>query len=132
MWKFGLIVLVLCGGAFVIGTMVFSPKVCISCDSSKFKAMADSGEYKIIDVRTEEEYAGGHLANAAQIDFYKTDVFKNYLGTLDKNAKYLIYCRSGNRSRNAMEVMRNKGFISVADLAGGITAWEAQGLPVVK
>jgi len=94
--------------------------------------MAESGEYKIIDIRTEEEYAVGHLVNASQIDYYKTDVFKNYLDTLDKNAKYLIYCRSGNRSRNAMEIMRNKGFKNVADLAGGITAWTTQGLPVVK
>ena len=96
----------------------------------EFKTAIESGDYTLIDIRTEEEYLSGHIAGSTQSDFYQTQEFSNFLETLDKNEKYLIYCRSGNRSNQVLNIMKNKGFTDVSDLAGGISAWTAAGFPV--
>lgn len=103
-----------------------------SIPPTEFKQAVDSGEYKLIDIRTVQEYYEGHLANASQADFYQSVLFENYLDSLDKNDKYLIYCRTGNRTGEALEIMRAKGFKNVSDLDGGIVAWAQNGLPIVK
>jgi len=97
-----------------------------------FQKAINSGEYTLIDIRTEEEYASGHISGAAQIDFYQTQEFSAYLDSLDKSKEYLIYCRSGNRSGQALNIMQDKGFSDASDLAGGISAWIGAGLPIEK
>lgn len=98
----------------------------------QFNQALSSNKYKLIDVRTMEEYKLGHLKNAKQADFRQTQQFSDYLDSLDKKANYLIYCRTGVRSRQAMRMMQEKGFLSVFDLAGGYSAWVASGLPTEK
>ena len=98
----------------------------------EFNQAIESGEYTLIDIRTVEEYYEGHLANASQNDYYQTILFNSYLDTLDKNGKYLIYCRTGNRTGDTLNIMREKGFKNVADLDGGITAWAQMGLPITR
>ncbi|NND01967.1 MAG: rhodanese-like domain-containing protein [Acidimicrobiia bacterium] len=83
----------------------------------------------VLDVRTPEEYAEGHLADAVLIDFYDTD-FADQLNELDKDATYVVYCRSGNRSQGAINTMRELGFTDVFEVAGGIQAWLEAGLNV--
>lgn len=86
----------------------------------------------VIDIRTADEYAAGHLeATTLQLDYYAPD-FKEKLAALDKTAKYLIYCRSGRRSASALLTMKDLGFIDTHDIEGGINAWITAGLPVVK
>lgn len=69
----------------------------------------------IIDVRTREEYAQGHLEGALLLDV--TDgQFYTALSTLDTRARYLLYCRSGNRSGQAEHIMRQAGFDRVTNL----------------
>jgi rhodanese-related sulfurtransferase len=86
----------------------------------------------VIDIRRPEEYAAGHLeAVNMQLDYYAPD-FKEQLAKLDKGAPYLIYCRSGHRSGLTLGIMRELGFTEIHDIEGGITAWTAAGLPVVK
>ena len=87
--------------------------------------------FVIIDVRTPEEFNDGHIENAINIDFY-SETFREDLDKLDKNKTYFIYCRSGNRSGRAMDIMAELGFKEVYNLSVGITAWVAEGLPVVK
>ncbi len=84
----------------------------------------------ILDVRTPEEFAEGHLDGAIMIDFYDDD-FADQLAGLDPNASYLLYCRSGNRSGKTTEVMQDLGFTDVADLDGGILSWTEAGLPTI-
>ena len=84
----------------------------------------------VLDVRTPEEFAEGHLEDAVMIDFYEED-FADQLAELDPDAPYLLYCRSGNRSSQAVEIMRELGFTDVADVDGGILAWDEAGLPIV-
>ena len=96
------------------------------------RAYIETAHPVVIDIRRPEEYAAGHLAAATlQLDYYAPD-FKEQLGKLDKTAKYLIYCRSGHRSGLALAIMKDLGFTDSRDIAGGINAWTAAGLPVVK
>jgi phage shock protein E len=85
----------------------------------------------ILDVRTPEEFAEGHLDGAVMIDFYEAD-FADRLGELDPEVPYLLYCRSGNRSGQTTVIMRDLGFTDVANVDGGIVAWSGAGLQVVN
>jgi len=81
----------------------------------------------VIDLRTADEIASGYILGADLfIDFYGVN-FEDRLDELDRGDKYLIYCRSGNRSGEALAVMKNMGFEEVYDLAGGIGAWTSSG-----
>lgn len=83
----------------------------------------------VLDVRTPEEFADGHLADATMLDFYADD-FADRLAELDPEVPYLIYCRSGNRSGQTRALMEDLGFTDVADVDGGILAWSDAGLMV--
>lgn len=75
----------------------------------------------ILDVRTPEEYAAGHVDGAVNIDFYASD-FTGQLKKLNKSDAYSIYCRSGARSGKALVIMNDLGFTNVADLQGGYSS----------
>ncbi len=85
----------------------------------------------VLDVRTPEEFAEGHLEGAVLVDFYDAD-FAEQLAELDPEVPYLLYCRSGNRSGQTTALMADLGFTDVADIDGGILAWEQEGLPTVR
>lgn len=85
----------------------------------------------VLDVRTPDEFAEARLDGAIMIDFYEDD-FATQLAELDPNASYLLYCRSGNRSGQTALLMEELGFTDVADVDGGIVAWNAAGLPTVS
>lgn len=85
----------------------------------------------ILDVRTPEEFAGGHLAGAVNLDYYAPG-FADALAALDREAPYVLYCRTDNRSAEVREMMRNLGFSEVHEVDGGIVAWVEQGLPFVR
>ena len=83
----------------------------------------------VLDVRTLEEFATGHLEDATMLDFHRTD-FVDRLAQLDRDTPYLLYCRSGNRSGQTRAIMEELGFTDVADIDGGVLAWDAAGLPL--
>ncbi len=93
--------------------------------------LGDGNDRVLIDVRTPEEFDEAHLDGALLIDFYRDD-FEAAIGELDRDQAYVIYCRSGNRSGQARALMADLGFSDVADIDGGILAWQADGLPTVK
>jgi len=88
-------------------------------------------EFVTLDVRTPEEFADGYLENAINLDLY-SDTFRDELDLLDKSKTYLIYCRSGNRSGQALDIMEELDFREVYNMMGGIVQWQAEGLPTVK
>jgi rhodanese-related sulfurtransferase len=88
-------------------------------------------EFVIIDVRTPAEFAQRHIENAINIDYY-SDTFSDETEALDKNKTYLIYCRSGARSSQALALMAVQNFSEVYNISGGINTWQAVGLPVVE
>ena len=61
-----------------------------------------NGNFIILDVRTPQEYASGHLEDAINID-YNSPTFQESLTTFDKDKTYLLYCRTGNRSSKTYE-----------------------------
>jgi rhodanese-related sulfurtransferase len=83
----------------------------------------------IIDVRTPEEFAQGHLDGAVNLDV-ESGEFEAGLADLDPSASYAVYCRSGRRSALAADVMAQNGFDDVADLGSLDAAASATGLPV--
>lgn len=97
----------------------------------EFEKLAAKKGYVLLDVRTPEEFAEGHLKNAQNID-YKGEGFADRIGQLDKTKKYLVYCQVGGRSAFAASLMRKNGFKEVKELEGGIEAWQEAKLPVSK
>lgn len=85
----------------------------------------------LIDVRTPEEFASGHLENAVNMNYFDSD-FDVQLKTLDKNKTVYLYCKSGRRSANAAEKLEDMGFVKIYDLEGGILSWQAKGLTLSK
>jgi len=85
--------------------------------------------FVILDVRTPDEFRSGYIEEAVNIDYYGPG-FQVELGKLDRTKTYLIYCRSGNRTEDTFEMMRQLGFREVYPLEGGIKAWLAAGYPV--
>lgn len=87
--------------------------------------------FVILDVRTPEEFAQGHLKNALNIDLRAAD-FAEKLGQLSTSDTYLVYCRGGVRSLRAMGLMKAEGFSRVNNLAGGYLRWQEENRPVSK
>jgi thioredoxin len=86
---------------------------------------------QIVDVRTPEEFAAGHMQGAQNIDWKNSD-FSINVGALDKTKPVLVYCQSGNRSQEAAEYLAKNGFTAVYELDGGYAAWESAGKAVEK
>jgi len=78
--------------------------------------------FHIIDVRTTDEFAQGHIEKATNIDFYQSD-FEAKISSLDRSGIYLIYCRTGGRSTKALDVFKNNQFKEVYNLLGGYTEY---------
>lgn len=103
---------------------------CTSLEPADFATLAEEDGVVLLDVRTPQEYAEGHLDGAVNLDVSAPD-FADGLAGLDPQAVYAVYCRSGNRSQTALELMAQAGLEDAADLAGGIGAWVGDGLPLV-
>lgn len=110
-----------CGGATATVELVDAP------EASELLAAPPDG-LVVLDVRTPEEFVSGHIGDPINIDFYDAD-FSAQLDELTKDTPYFVYCRSGNRSGQTVEIMRELGFTEVYELDGGIGAWAQAGLP---
>jgi phage shock protein E len=90
---------------------------------------ADPSGLVVLDIRTPEEFAEARLADAINADFYDAD-FADQLDALDKDVPYVMYCRTGNRSSDAVKTMKELGFVEVWEIDGGIVNWYESGYPV--
>ncbi|MBO7427738.1 MAG: rhodanese-like domain-containing protein [Paludibacteraceae bacterium] len=81
---------------------------------------------QVVDVRTPQEFAAGHIKGARNVDFRNPDFEKNIAKAVKKRKTVLVYCRSGKRSLNAMNLMVKNGFKDVYNMEGGILAWEKE------
>jgi rhodanese-related sulfurtransferase len=97
--------------------------------SEKFEKRMHKRKVTVLDVRTPEEYAEGHLHHAVLINVLDSTAFVSKVQSLKKNRTYLIYCKSGRRSGKALVMMQQQGFRKLYQLDGGITAWKG---PVEK
>ena len=96
----------------------------------EFAKRAQRDDVVVLDVRTPGEYESGHLKDAVLLDV-QGDGFADCIAQLDKNAEYAVYCRSGNRSGQALRILEANGFTNAYHLRGGITAWQQAGAEVV-
>lgn len=85
----------------------------------------------ILDVRTPEEFADGHIAGALNLDWDGKD-FETATESLDKNVPVMVYCAGGGRSSAAAKALKSKGFKEIYNLEDGISDWEDKGFPVTK
>lgn len=100
--------------------------------AESFKKVLDSlPTRQIIDVRTPEEYVGGYITGAKNINIYDAD-FLEKINMLDKKVPVMVYCKGGVRSADATRQMQKMGFLTIYDLQGGIMSWENHNLPVEK
>lgn len=117
-------------------TILFSS--CSNGQSQKYKSSLSATEFSkkiaevptatIIDVRSPEEFEGGHITNAQNINWNGSD-FDKQISTLDKAKPAFVYCLSGGRSSSAARKMRNEGFKEVYELDGGMMQWRNSNLP---
>jgi len=82
--------------------------------------------HMLIDVRTPDEFATGHIHGAVNIS---VDTLQSHLDEVPRDIPVVVYCHSGNRSGQAAQILTQAGYSSLYDL-GGINTWEAQGFPI--
>ncbi|MBF9252744.1 rhodanese-like domain-containing protein [Pontibacter sp. 172403-2] len=97
---------------------------------TEYKAQQPTRKDVLLDVRTPEEYATGHLENARNVD-YRGGAFAEEMKNWDKNKVYYLYCASGNRSGKAAELLKEAGFKHIYNI-GGFPALQEANLPVEK
>ena len=85
----------------------------------------------ILDVRTPEEYAQGHVPGAVNIDV-SSPTFGDEIAELPKDTTYVVYCRSGNRSADAAGQMADAGFTDLYDVDAGLATLSAAGVPLTQ
>jgi len=90
--------------------------------SDAYQLLKNKSNVIFLDVRTPAEVAGGTVEGATVID-YRADGFNDEVAVLDRNASYIVYCRSGGRSSKASKIMEGLGFKNVQNMEGGYTAW---------
>lgn len=100
-------------------------------DVSKYEKKMTQPDVQIVDVRTPEEFAEGHLENAINIDITADD-FDSKIAALDKEKPVMVYCKAGGRSAKASSRLNELGFKNISDLEGGIINWNSENKPIVK
>ncbi len=111
----------------------------LGCNAAEFKSVtppefqeviADTA-VQVLDSRTAEEYADGHIARAINIDVLKDDFADIATKTLDARRTVAVYCRSGRRSKKAAQILTEKGY-TVIELNKGYLSWIDAKMPVTK
>ena len=121
----GLVLLLVFGS----GSVVFAATATVTVDQARDLAHGAKADFVILDVRTPQEFAEGHLRGAVNLDIQAPD-FERQLKALDRGKTYLVYCRTGNRSIRAVRAMEQLGFQSIQHMAQGIVRWQDRGFPV--
>ncbi len=100
----------------------------ISPSDYQSQYISTAADHLLIDVRTPEEFASGHIAGAINIS---VETIANRLNEIPQGQTLVLYCRSGNRSAQAAQILAEAGYTDIHDL-GGINDWVSQGYPTVQ
>ena len=128
-------ILIFIGVLALVGAVVFLPSVfaqrnptiqVISPDTYQTDFLQPAQSHFLLDVRTLSEFASGHISGATNIN---VDDLANRLSQVPKDVPVVIYCRSGNRSAIAANILAEAGYTQIYDL-GGILEWQRQSLPI--
>ena len=93
------------------------------------KNAADVKDAQFIDVRTTEEYAGGHAPKATN---FPLDALEKDLAKLDKDQPVYVICQTGRRSQKGAEILQKAGFKNIYNINGGTSEWIKAGFPTEK
>ena len=110
---------------------------CASCSQvtnlavDEFDTLAAQPDVFLVDVRTPDEYAEGHLHGASNIDCQAPDFLEQVASACPKETPVAVYCRTGRRSAEAAKKLAKAGY-TVSNLTGGIVGWQEAGKPVTK
>lgn len=116
--------------ALFVGNIVFDKlKKYTDVDANSAISLMDEKDLIILDVREAKERKAGFIANDTHLPLAQV---KNQLGSLDKNKKILVYCRSGGRSSHIAGLLTRNNFEQVYSLKGGFKAWQKANLPIKK
>ncbi len=97
--------------------------------ATEYKQQTDK-EGMLVDVRTTQEFNDGHLTGSENYD-YLDGTFAKSIQNWDKDKTYYLYCKSGNRSGKAAQLMKEAGFKNIYNI-GGYEDLKSAGLPVEK
>ena len=123
--------------AFILGMLGLNASTACSqhafenADVQAFAELIQDPDVQLLDVRTAEEFAEGHLAGATNIDVKKGTFMEEAKVRLDTTRKVAVYCRSGRRSADAASMLSGEGY-QVVNLLGGIVDWQAKRRPITK
>ena len=109
----------------IFSALLFKKEDPQDIDNSVFENMINQNNVIVLDVRTKEENFEKRIPNSILIDIYEPD-FSRKIEKLERNKTYLVYCRSGVRSKNACNLMKELGFENVYNLKGGIIGWRGK------
>lgn len=127
-WLFIVLLLAACGG----GEAETAVSVDINAlpdtvDASTVAAIKDQEGVWVLDVREQSEYDEGHIPGVTLIPMGEVP---NRLSEIPTDQQVIVTCRSGNRSGQITEYLREQGFTNVHNMEGGILAWQAAGFEV--
>ena len=94
----------------------------------KARYIDDAQPHTLVDVRTPEEFRGGYIPGAININLQE---LQQRLTRIPKDKPVIVYCRSGNRSASAANLLKQAGYTEIYDL-GGIIDWARQSLPITR
>ena len=100
-----------------------------NADVNEFAELVADTNVVVLDVRTADEFAEGHLERAINIDYHQSDFVEKAKSTLSLDTKIAVYCRSGRRSAGAAGKLGAEGY-KLVNLKGGIIAWKEANMPV--
>lgn len=101
----------------------------VSVSAPEFDTKIKTDSVQLLDVRTPQEYAEGHIEGALNINVQSDDFQQMAEKELSKDSTILVYCRSGRRSMDAAGILTRLGY-RVINLKGGIIEWKEDGLTV--
>lgn len=100
-------------------------------DVDGFQTFIAAPDVQLLDVRTPDEYAEGHIAGAVLVDVNESDFEEKAVAVLDASRPVALYCRSGRRSARAASLLAARGY-KVTNLKGGVIAWQDAGKALVS
>ncbi len=132
LWKEKLLVAV----AFISGGMLLWPLARRSTggpwvDPLQATHLINREDALVLDVREPGEFGAGHVLGAKNVPLARLDALPNDVAR-KKEKPVIVYCEGGERSGKALSSLKKQGFTRVANLSGGLKAWQQAGLPVEK
>lgn len=117
------------GAATPTATPIDVSKLPNTVDAATVKALQGRADVVVFDVREPSEYAAGHIPDVTLIPMGQVP---SRLNEIPKDKTVILTCRSGNRSGQVADFLRQQGWTKVHNMQGGILSWEQAGYPVVK